>query len=412
MKRFRKEALYTLSSYWISLVGLVRESILISMLTPAQLGLWRLLLTFQGYCKYISLNASDLCVYRGKPKGLVEKYYRDVISIITLLLMLIAPMFAFWASKYIQLGVSSGVKVLIIGLLSVFIVYTNVFCSLALSKKDFSSITLFQFTSPVILVLGLLIMGVSSGIELALTLVVANGLSLICYYKYFYSTYSYTITAFKYLKIKVRSYVVMLKMSANNLTASLSFAIFHTCEVWLIESKFGLSAVGFFSVVLVFTNIANLGSSALSTILFATHTNRIKCDGRFLIKVSLVSTVIVMLIALIGFYVLGYLINTLFVNYSPVLTILAIYSFCIPFLAIRNFGLTNIIANKNGTVFGFYTLILASVKITTLVLVEQSQTDFFITVVLFNITYGISSILFPFVIKVGNHGKINCSIAT
>lgn len=395
----KPKLLYSLSIYWMSLVGLVRESILISILTPAQLGVWRLILTIQMYSKYLALNSSTLIVYRGQVKNVINSYIKRVNCIISFLSLSLCIIFSTVLSNILPIEGNYFYIWFALFSLSAFNIATNYFTSINLALKNFTKLAIFQFISPICMLVLIFIIRPHDDLTIVSLVVLSCAIPTLVFIKDFLSVVKYHKATYAYLKIKVRSLLVIIKSSMGNLFAPLSFTMFHTSEVWMMQSKFDIALVGYFSIILVFTNVSNLSASVFSTFMFAKDPLKTKSDTGFLCKKLIQVFSLVSVSVLIGNELILNLIPNYYPNYAEMVPYLAIYSFCIPFLSLRNVSLTSAISQNIGFLVGMFTVTLLIFKVVFSQFFIEEKESFFLSITIFNIIYGILVSIFPFFVK-------------
>lgn len=388
---------YTFSIYFNSLLGVGREIFLISLLTPTQLGLWRIIITLQGYCKFLGLNAPSLIIYRGQIKGLVNAYSKSVVNFLILTSLLFVPIFSLLSIHLLPDSSQNLLVFIMVFLLACVVVISNYLTSFALSCKNLRCLSFYQILSPVILVLLLWFIPSINLSSLFLVVIFSSLIPLIFFkdeIKKAVSSCSFKTLIF--LLCNFRRVKVLFSTSLNNLAAPLAFSIFHTSEIWVAGSNYGLQTVGYLSVIFVFVNVANMSASIFSTFMLAFRKEEVKLGGRFLLFNSVKVFVITIFVVITGLFFFWFITNFYFDKYLDILSYLFIYALCIPFLAIRNVTLTSIIANNDGIKFSIVLMPLILVKIISIYFFAESEYMFFVLSVIFNIIFGIVSILLPY----------------
>lgn len=384
---------FTASSYWVTFCGLLREVALLSVLSPAQMGVWRAIITIQTYSKYGALNYPSVLIYRGRPKYLVESYLSMLIPLIFLLAFFTLPMLM--ALAWLSVGDIGGIGVYALIFSIIFVTCLNhILNSISMSIDKIGSVSLYQFVTPLLFLVGLLILPDYS-IGSLLVLLLVSMLSSCVIYKDSILVLFSSIRRDGVSKIKRSIKCWSLhKFNFSTLVASISFTLFFSSEIWLIQYFAGNEYLGYFSVVVVFVNMATMAAASIVAFIFAKESSKIKSNRSYLNSLSIKLFLATTLISVVGCFLLDELVRLFFTEYSPSMVMLFTYVICIPFLALRNTTLTSMLANGWGGYSGFWTFALLVIKVfVSSVLYELGGIELMMwSLVMLNIIYGLKCV--------------------
>jgi O-antigen/teichoic acid export membrane protein len=367
----------------------IRGIVLIKLLNPASLGIYRLIFTYSNYFRYYNLGLNALAFYRAPPKGMEETYAIILQKINTVLActfgLIFTLIFAWitWSSLQDQ-----GYFVILLSLLLI-LIFTQLgetFVTIAKISNKFSLINQYN----IIYSAGSLVAMVScgylwalKGVILGLTIsTIISSITII--YKLRQKT-KFTIT------LPLKRLFILFKYGIINILPGMLSVLFTSIELWLITDKFGMDTTGYYSVVITFVNLILLINTDSLIFLYAKQAKKFKNDPAFVIRLSFIALAVIAVICFISIYIIDFGIATFFPNYLPAS---AIYSLCfwgIPFLVFKNL-VVHYISNNRSLRIAFLLGILLLLKIVSLYFINDQHT-FYIGVAAFNVLFGVSLVI-------------------
>lgn len=390
MRKLVQDTLRYVGLNYLSLfLTTLRGVLLINILNPVSLGVYKLLFTYTSYFRYYNLGLNALAFYRAPVKGMEETYSYLLKKINTLLAVVFGTFFTigfsfFWWNSLSVEGNLDFILWLFIILFTTQLAETLI--TIAKVKKKFNTISFYNL----LLAMSSLILMVVLGYWFDLRGVLF-GLAVASLISYLYVLWDITVEKKINISFTRRKVVTIFKHSIITIIPGMLIVLFSTMEVWIIALRFGAAETGFYAVVTTFVNLILLLNTDSIVFLYSRRSSKFQKDQRFVMKITAFSFFVIAVVCFIGIFIVDWGIEMFFPAYLPAA---AIYKLCfwgIPFLVARNIAVYYI-TNKKSVLVSWVLLALLIMKIVILLLPDSKEL-FYNCLAVSNLLFGVILIL-------------------
>jgi O-antigen/teichoic acid export membrane protein len=381
----RSSILFVFSNYLSSFLNSIRSIVVAYFLDPHTMGIWSLLLTFCSYFRYYNLGLNALAFYRSKIKRMEVAYTSYILKsniflslCFALIYVLIFIFFFAPESEYFQ-------SPEILALLFFYLIinqWAETYVTSAKIFGDFRSVAIFTVVLSILSFVFLVtfsywfeIKGLMYGLVASIILsffFIKGRISI--HKKISFSPFS-------------KRLLVLISNSIRIILPSLLYILFSSAEIWIIQFRFGFEETGIYSIVTTFFNKALILPVSLAVVLFTKNSHKIKENNRYVAKLTLGTFFITLITCGFGYLLLALVVNNFLPEYEKSLEILLVLVWTIPFLAIKNSLVDNLIVNKKVLLYLVFLGVLLLAK--TIALIFISLHSFYIILGLTNVIYGV-----------------------
>lgn len=400
--RFSKNIQYVLTNYLSLFFSVIRGLLLIEILSPIHLGVYRLFFTYSSYFRYYNFGLNALAFYRAPLKAMRHTYSQVLLKTNFFLSWTLGA--GFTAVFVFLLGENlTYVHILSIAGLFVILVFTQMnetyvtICKIYNTFGRINKYNLILSVSGVLLVIPLGYFLELDGVIAALTLS--------------------TLLAFLFLRRVVRSdeaklrlrltfrrIMVMGKAGVKTILPGMVLVLFTTVEVWILTDKYGVEETGYYSVVLTIINILMILNTDSLVFLYAGNAKTIAKDSGYTLRITFLFFALLSIVSVASLFIIDWMVHHVFQQYTRSAKIYRLCFWGIPFLVFRNIVMYYIARNRAVQVLWFLSLLLA-MKVVALML-ANSTTAFYSQVALMNLIFGVGMIVF-LIVNEGFHATLN-----
>jgi O-antigen/teichoic acid export membrane protein len=363
MQKLFKDALsYVVLNYFSLFLTTVRGILLINILNPFSLGLYKLIFTYSSYFRYYNLGFNALAFYRAPVKGLEESYSFLLRKINITLAWSFGLLFtlifsAFWWNSLSQMK-SLDFILWLFGILY-FTQLAETYITICKIRKDFRIVNQYNILFAVLSTILMIALGYFLELRGVIIGLAAS-----------------TILACLYI-------ISALKMKLP--------LLFTTVEVWIITYFFGAEETGYYSFVITFVNIILLLNTDGVVFLYSKRSGNFRKDPGFVLKLTIIAFVLIGLVCIAGLFVVDWGIATFFPRYMRASEIYRLCFWGIPFLVARNIVVSYISVNR--TIYISVVLfILLTIKSVALLFISNKE-EFYQALAASNVFFGVILVL-------------------
>jgi O-antigen/teichoic acid export membrane protein len=384
-KLFKDTIGYVVLNYLSLFITMVRGILLINILTPASLGVYKLLFTYSSYFRYYNLGLNALAFYRAPSRGLQDTYSFLLRKINILLAWSFGILFTiifsiFWWQPLSELG-SLDFILWLFGILY-FTQVAETYITISKIKKDFRVVNIYniQFAA----VSTVMMIGLGYFLELRGVII---GLAISTVIASLYVMNALKLKLSVPIKLSAFRIKTLFKHSVITILPGMFIVLFSTIEIWIIAYSFGAEETGFYSMVTTFINIILMLNTDGIVFLYSRKSMEFRKDPGFVLKLTAVAFILITLVCFAGTFVVDWGIETFFPKY---LRSAEIYKLCfwgIPFLVARNVVVSYISMNRS-ILISMVLLVLLIMKTLVLFFI-YSPAQFYIVLAATNVMFGV-----------------------
>ncbi len=370
-KLIKETASYVVFNYASQALLIARGFLLITILTPVSLGIYKLLFTYVSYFRYYNLGLNALAFYRAPPRKMQASYgflLRKInLTLAWSLGLLFTLIFAilWWDALSSD---STRDYILWIFLILYFSQMAETYLTIAKVNKAFATINRYNVAFAVVSTVSMVVLGYFwqlRGVIVGLTL------STIVTSAYLTGKlgkgvrYSIRLTRWKIKNL--------FKHSLTTILPGMFIVLFTTVEIWIIAFRFGAAETGYYSVVATFVSIVLMLNTDGVVLLYSKRSQNFRRQPGFVLNVTAIAFFVIASVCFAGIIIVPKIIEMFFPDY---LRASAIYLLCfwgIPFLVARNIVVSYISQNRSI----FISTILAALLVTKSALLLLVQTSAF-----------------------------------
>lgn len=387
MALLKEGSRYIFFNYLSVFLNTIRGIILLTVLNPVSLGIYRLIFTYSSYFRYYNLGFNALAFYRAPPRKLEVLYAQLLQRVNTVLAFLFGILFTI---AFVILSWNTlEEQALLISLLLFFILYFTqigeTFITIAKIKGRFDIINIYN----VIMSAGSLVLMYGLGFYFGLMGVI-SGLAVATVIS---SSYIWVVLR-PPKKIRINLTVRRIKMyfraGVLNILPGMLSVLFSTIEVWLINSKFGVRETGYYSVVMTLVNLILLINTDSLVFLYSKRSKKIQREPWYVLRMTIVSFLLLSVCCIVSIYIIAWGIREFFPTYEPAANIYKLCFWGIPFLVMKNL-LVHYLSNNKTTRISVLLMLLLIVKVIVLQSIMKAETFYYATASM-NVIFGISII--------------------
>jgi O-antigen/teichoic acid export membrane protein len=386
----KEGALYVFFNYLSVFINALRGILLIGLLKPASLGVYRLIFTYTSYFRYYNLGLNALAFYRAPAKNMREIYayiiYKINLSLAISFGFVFAAVFALTMrgqlSEYLQID-----TLLALFLILVFTQLGETVVTILKIYGRFSVINGYNIFTGIVS----FILTVALSYYFGLTGAIWS-LSFSAVITYWYIARQLRKVPSHKINFTRRKIVVLFKHGIINILPGMLSVLFGTVEIWLIGYKYNIQETGYYSVVVTLINLILMVNTDGLVFLYSKKAARIKSEPKFLMRVTVISFVLLSATCFVAIFVVDIATKMFFKNYIPSSEIYKICFWGIPFLCFKNI-VFYYISNNKPMIVSVLLAILVIIKVSVLIFID-SKPDFYSMVAVFNFLYGIALIIF------------------
>jgi O-antigen/teichoic acid export membrane protein len=397
-KLLKDTAGYILLNYLATAITTVRGILLISLLSPFNLGIYKLIFTYTSYFRYYNLGLNALAFYRAPLKGLESSYSVLLRNINTTLAVAFGLVFAAMFSIFWWETLASQGKLDLILWIFIILFFTQLGETFLTISKIYKR---FEFVSGYNLMFALssLILMVTLGyyFELrgvVLGLAIATLVSCIYILK---KLPAQPVSLVSSIGFKIKT---LFKHSILTIIPGMLTVLFSTVEIWIIAYKYGAIETGFYAVVSTVVSLILMFNTDGMVFIYSKKSGGLKSDRKMIWRLSAVAFVIVSIVCVGCALILSWVMALFFPKYLPSADIFMICFWGIPFLVFRNVILYYI-ANKKFKLISYLLLFLLILKTAVLMLMTDKNI-FYTALAGLNATYGIALLGLLFFVNARN----------
>jgi O-antigen/teichoic acid export membrane protein len=390
MQKLFKDALsYVVLNYFSLFLTTVRGILLINILNPFSLGLYKLIFTYSSYFRYYNLGFNALAFYRAPVKGLEESYSFLLRKINITLAWSFGLLFtlifsAFWWNSLSQMK-SLDFILWLFGILY-FTQLAETYITICKIRKDFRIVNQYNILFAVLSTILMIALGYF--LELRGVIIgLAASTILACLYiiSALKMKLPFSISLGRY-KLKT-----LFKHSIVTILPGMFIVLFTTVEVWIITYFFGAEETGYYSFVITFVNIILLLNTDGVVFLYSKRSGNFRKDPGFVLKLTIIAFVLIGLVCIAGLFVVDWGIATFFPRYMRASEIYRLCFWGIPFLVARNIVVSYISVNR--TIYISVVLfILLTIKSVALLFISNKE-EFYQALAASNVFFGVILVL-------------------
>jgi O-antigen/teichoic acid export membrane protein len=388
-KLLKDTAGYVLLNYLATAVTTVRGILLIALLTPFNLGIYKLIFTYTSYFRYYNLGLNALAFYRAPLKRLEYSYSVLLRNINTTLAIAFGLIFTaifsmFWWGTLAEQGLLD-----LIFWIFVILFFTQLgetFLTISKIYRRFPLVSAYNilFASLSLALMVLLgyyfeLRGVVLGLALA---TVISCVFVMC------KLPKQPLSLLGNFRFKVRT---LFKHSILTIIPGMLTVLFSTVEIWIIAYKYGAVETGFYAVVSTVVSLILMLNTDGMVFIYSKKSADLKNDKKMVWRLSAVAFVIVTVVCAACALILQWVMALFFPKYVAAADIFMICFWGIPFLVFRNVILYYI-ANKKLELVSYVLFFLLALKTGVLALITDKH-GFYTSLAALNAVYGISLLI-------------------
>lgn len=389
LSKARSLLVFIIANYSSLILNTFRGIAVIGLLSPASLGMYRLIFTLTSYFRYYNLGLNSLA------------YYRSAITrsqdIYTLLLRKTNYFLAFWMSL-IFCVTFSVIYWKELWTLQYSDLPFYLFFILFYTQKSETLVTIFKLhlrfndINKVSLFLALLsllfVLSLAYKFDLRGAIV---GMALATIGSYYYQTSLYDKRDISPITFSIKRYLIIFKSGLLNFLPGLSNVVFTTVEVWICSAIFGLKETGYYSISLTIISFILLFNSSFGVYIFSKYPNKIKNDKRFTLRIAVLSFVATAILSFLIYHVFVVAVERFYPQYNAVVSILKVGLFSVPFITLRILS-DFFISQSSYLRIAVPVFLLSFIKVIVLIL-QRDPYNFYVLNSIINAVYGLMILL-------------------
>jgi O-antigen/teichoic acid export membrane protein len=376
---------YVIFNYLSLFLTTARGLILINILNPAQLGVYKLFFTYSSYFRYYNLGLNALSFYRAPGRGLQDTYAFVLRKINTTLAwsfgILFTIVFSFFWWKPLAQENSLDFIVLLLAILY-FTQLAETYITIAKIRKNFRVVNLYNIifaASSTALMTGigywLNLRGVMIGLTLS-TIIAA-----------IYVIFSLRESKQLAIRLTRRKIKTLFRHSFITILPGMFIVLFSTVEIWIIAYLFGAEETGYYSVVSTFINIILMLNTDSIVFLYSSKAREFRQSPAFVMKLTATAFAIILIICFAGVFVVDWGIGLFFPQYIKAAEIYKLCFWGIPFLVARNFVVQYI--SRSRTTFVTWILLFLLISKVALLMLLGNAINFYQVLAASNALFGV-----------------------
>ncbi|RAV99751.1 MATE family efflux transporter [Pseudochryseolinea flava] len=375
---------YVIFNYLSVFLNTVRGIVLIAVLTPIQMGSYRLIFTYSNYFRYYNLGLNALAFYRAPPRKLQALYsnllFKINISLAAFFGILFSVAYTFLASdEYSSLWLAS----IFLFVILFFTQTSETFVTIAKIHGRFDIINRYNIAFASGSLVLMIVLGKTYGLHGAI-----GGLALATMATSLYLSTVLKDAAQSSVTLTFNRIKLFFLSGALNIFPGMLSILFSTIEVWLITRSFGLAETGYYSVVITLVNLILMINTDGFVFLYAKRSKQIKNDPRFVLKSTVLSFGVTLLFCAMCIPIVHWGVAYFFPQYATASDIYQICFWGIPFLVMKNLVVYYLSNNRPIRISVLLALLL--VMKTVVLLQPQTTADFYTSVAWSNVVFGVA----------------------
>lgn len=402
-KLLKDTAGYVLINYIATAVTTVRGILLIGLLSPFNLGIYKLIFTYTSYFRYYNLGLNALAFYRAPLKGLENSYSVLLRNINTTLAVAFGLIFAvifsmFWWETLATQGLLDFT--LWIFVILFFTQLGETFLTISKIYKRFDFVSGYNLVFAVSSLVFMIVLGYYFELRGVVVGLAISTLASCVYILRKLPKQSVSLVGNLGFKVKT-----LFKHSILTIIPGMLTVLFSTVEVWIIAYKYGAVETGFYAVVSTVVSLILMLNTDGMVFIYSKKSGDLKNNRKMIWRLSAVAFVIVSIVCIACALVLSWVMALFFPKYLPAADIFGTCFWGIPFLVFRNVILYYI-ANKKLRLISYLLFFLLILKTVVLMLMIE-KTTFYIALAGLNTTYGVALLVLLFFVNARSGADIS-----